>query len=118
MTTKIVVAAAMCTPTRVHVKNALQPYGVKHRVVGEFLGDYSGAWVQDAAGAYLMVAEVEVNDQAAKWAEYLLLRSGKLQLVSTPLDERNRKWALRWRGRMPRPWIETGCKVKRGKERY
>lgn len=112
MTTKIVVAAAMCTPTRTHVKTALQPYGVKFRIGGEYLGDYAGQWVKDGDGAYLMVAEVEVNDQAAKWAEYLMLRSGKLQLVSKPLDRRNLKWALQWGGAMPRPWVEAGCDVK------
>ena len=101
MTTRIVVAAAMCTPTRTHVKNALQPYGVKFRIAGEY-----------TAGAYLMVAEVDVNDQAAKWAEYLMLRSGKMQLISKPLDRRNLQWALQWGGAMPRPWVEAGCNVK------
>lgn len=112
MTTRIVVAAAMCTPTRTHVKNALQPYGVKFRIAGEYMGDYAGQWVQDTAGAYLMVAEVDVNDQAAKWAEYLMLRSGKMQLISKPLDRRNLQWALQWGGAMPRPWVEAGCNVK------
>lgn len=112
MTTKIVVAAPMCTPARTHVRNALQPYGVKHSIAGEYLGSYNGQFVQGLNDAYLMVAEVWVNDQAAKWAEYLLLRSGKLQLVSKPLDKRNLKWALQWGGAMPRPWVEAGCNVK------
>lgn len=99
----------MCTPTRVHVKTALAPYGVAFRIDGEYLGDYRGAWVRDSAGAYLMVAGVLVSDRAAKWAEYLMLRSGKLQLVSRPLDRRNLKWALKWNGAMPRPWVEAGC---------
>jgi hypothetical protein len=112
MTTKIVVAAAMCTPARVYVTAALQPYGVQYTFGGQFWGDYAGAFVRSMEGAYLGVCEVFVRDQAAKWAEYLLLRSGKLQLVGKPLDERNAQWALQWHGAMPRPWVEAGCNVK------
>lgn len=109
MTTKIIVAAPICTPARTHIKTALQPYGVRFRVVDQYLSDHSGNWTTDPCGAYLLIAHVVVPDAAAKWAEYLMLRSGKLQLISQPLDKRNLKWALKWHGRMPRPWIERGC---------
>ena len=112
MTTKIVVAAAMCTPTRTHVRNALQPYGVKFGIGAEYWGDVAGQAVIRASDAYLQVCEVLVNDQAAVWAEYLMVRSGKLQLISKPLDRRNLRWALQWGGAMPRPWVEAGCDVK------
>jgi hypothetical protein len=54
-----------------------------------------------------------VNDDAARWAEYLLLRSNHFHLLSRPIDARNERWAIKWSGRMPQPWVEAGCKMKR-----
>lgn len=57
------------------------------------------------------IAEVTVSDAAATWAEYLLCRSDLFWLLSKPIDKRNVKWAAKWNGEMPEPWVEAGCKV-------
>lgn len=101
---KIVVAQGACAPIRNTITGTLRPYGVQHRVI---------AWQDHEALAWAQVASVHVSDRAAKWAEYLLLRSGRYRLVSKPLDPRNERWAVQWNGRMPQPWVEAGCKVQR-----
>lgn len=115
---RIVVAAGLCTPARVHVRTALEPYGVQHRIVS-YLETLDGKLADKAADAAVDICEVFVPARQARWAEYLLLRSGKLQLASRPIDPHNAQWALRHRGNMPRPWVQAGCtwppaKKKRG----
>ena len=63
------------------------------------------------------VAKVEVSAKAAAWAEYLLLRTGKLYVVGDYVNKRNEAWARKHGGVMPtawhegRPMIETSCKA-------
>lgn len=109
MTVKIVVAAALCTPTRTHIRAALDDYGVRYKIGAEYWGDLVGQPLRGASEMYLQVAEVLVSEAAAKWTEYLLLRTNKLRLISKPLDKRNLQWALKWGGAMPKPWVEPGC---------
>ena len=113
MSKTIVLGWGACTPMRPdHVLTQLRPYGVNVEnltVDGQLTGSE---------------AHVTVSDAAAKWAEYLLLRSGKFGLYSPPLDKRNIKWAARWQmmpaqrgcsnhtqagtvGKMPTPWSES-----------
>lgn len=62
------------------------------------------------------VAEITVSAKAAVWAEYLLLRTGKLYVPGQYQDKRNEQWAKQHGGAMPpawaegKPWIESGCK--------
>ncbi len=61
------------------------------------------------------VAKVTVSKAAAAWAEYLLLRTGKMYRVGGYTDKRNEQWAARHGGQMPpawsdgEPWIEKSC---------
>lgn len=113
----ITVAKAACTPARDLVKTALQPYGVKIKALRGYSLYPDGSkgndtqWIANDAGQFPArnVAEVTVNDQAAAWAEYLLLRTGRLELLSRPYDQRNERWAAKWAGAMPKPWREKNC---------
>lgn len=98
---KIVVAKGFCTPARDAITATLAPYGVRHTV-------------QPYPDPLQNVATVIVSDRAAAWAEYLLLRSGRFVLRSKPIDRRNLKWAIKWQGAMPQPWVEPGCKMPQG----
>lgn len=61
------------------------------------------------------VARVTVSEKAAAWAEYLLLRTGKLYVPGAYVNKRNEQWAARHGGQMPpawdkgQPWIESSC---------
>lgn len=110
MSQTITIAWGVCAPMRPnHVRPLLEPYGVRVEKLDMF-ADETGSG-----------AHVTVSDAAAKWVEYLLLRSGKFALMSTPLEPRNAQWAAKWqtlpaqvgcdghtamsrKGDMPTPW--------------
>lgn len=104
----IIVAAGLCTPARRHVRTALQPYGVAYQA-DDWWANADGETTTRMEDAAIDMCRVLVNSRQARWAEYLLLRTGKLRLLSPPLDARNARWALKWQGTMPKPWITTGC---------
>lgn len=54
-------------------------------------------------------ATFRVPNAQANFAEYLLLRTGKLVIAGGAIDKRNETWAARHDGKMPQPWIEKGC---------
>lgn len=99
----IIVAKALCTPARDAVTRTLQPYGVLHTIE-----HYPDATLSKA----MQAVAVTVNDQAAAWTEYLLLRSKQFRLLSDPIDSRNKSWSAQWNGKMPQPWVESGCDPK------
>lgn len=133
-TRTITVAKPYCSPARRIITGALQPYGVKIHAISErveeaaldgFLrrmrvelrtwdnlkfGPIAAVWLPMA-----IIAEVTVNAKAAAWAEYLLLRTGRLYVPRDYVDPRNKAWAERHGGTMPpawndkKPWIETSC---------
>ena len=111
MTTRIVVAAGLCTPARVLVDRALAPYGVRYEATTSWMETGDGQITTQTDQAAIDLCAVLVSNQAARWAEYLLLRTGKLRLVSRPIDARNERWALRHRGNMPQPWVQPGCNI-------
>lgn len=116
--TDIIIAHGICSPIRPKVTATLDPYGVQYTI---------NAWTEDEAGtnpgpdsdsmAWLHVAQITVNPQAAVWAEYLLCRymtanpGVGMRLLSTPLDKRNQRWAAR-HDRLPRAWRQEGCKTQ------
>lgn len=133
-TQTITVAKPYCSPARNITTGALQPYGVKVHAIDErtekaelrgFLRRMkveARTWdnLKFGPGAVIwlpmaIVAEVRVNEAAAAWAEYLLLRTGKLYVPGKYVNPRNAEWAARHGGQMPpawaegRPWIETSC---------
>lgn len=111
MTKKIIVAKGLCSPARDAVTATLRPYGV--RFLLHTYSERAGIIDDDnKPGADWNVAEIVVSDRAAAWTEYLLCRSGIFWLRSKPIEPRNRRWAQRWEGKMPQPWIEPGCKHK------
>lgn len=100
----ITVAKGLCSPARDAITRTLRPYGVKIRNISEYK--------DPALDGYMHCADVTVNDAAAAWTEYLLLRSGRFQLLSKPIDPRNEAWALKWDKKMPQQWVENGCDPK------
>jgi hypothetical protein len=122
------VQKAYCTPARGVILQALSPYGVpcevgKERVVVKDKSSQKLRKVERAefiAGretgisqAFATEATVKVPAQQARWAEYLLERTGRLVVVRGGIDSRNRDWADQHGGIMPRPWVEEGCTDKR-----
>jgi hypothetical protein len=126
----ITVAKPYCAPARDAVMTALKPYGVKiynyheaERMVSprtvlkmsKSFADY----VDSMPGTLPVatVATVTVSAEAAAWAEYLLIRSGKLYRVGPYINRRNAEWAGKHGGQMPpawhegKPWIETSCRA-------
>lgn len=130
-TTTITVAKPYCIPARGIVEPVLAKYGVKmydyteetkmvgpnhalnHMRVDATSGEAVTRMLDPLPTAH--VAKVTVSKAAAAWAEYLLLRTGKLYRVGDYIDNRNEKWASQHGGRMPpawndgEPWIERSC---------
>jgi hypothetical protein len=131
----LTVAKPYCFPARSIITGALQPYGVKihnirEQVIKVSLLDFARRMKIElktfenlkfgpAAPIFLPMAvhaQVTVNEAAAAWAEYLLLRTGKLYVPGRYVDPRNQQWAEKHGGRMPpawnegKPWIEANCK--------
>ncbi len=114
---KIIVSQGMCSPIRPQVMTALKPYGFNPLHVEAYAQSDDGQRAKD--GAVLIgndrplcnVAEITVSDAAARWCEYVLLRSHKFQLMTPPLDPRNERWAAKW-GTLPRAWTQTGCSAQ------
>lgn len=127
----ITVAKPYCSPARDIVMTALSPYGVKVYGYTEVVKMISPRYalknlqvkadVIESVTRFLdplptaTVADVVVSEEAAVWAEYLLLRTGKLYRIGAYQDPRNGAWAARHGGRMPpawekgQPWIEKSC---------
>lgn len=118
-TRTITVAKPYCTPARDGVMTALNSYGV---VIHDFSESTESHKILGKLVPMLQVAEVTVSAQAASWAEYLLLRSGKFRIYGKYQDKRNEAWASRHGGQMPpawekgKPYIESGCAA--GKEAW
>lgn len=95
--------AAYCTPARNWLPDILAPYKVKNVVVRDKnqSDDYGNMW-QDV--------EVDVNKQAAAWAEYLLLRSKRVVPNGKLFEDKNREWAAR-RDDMPKAWTDGSCEA-------
>jgi len=128
-TRTLTVAKPYCTPARHIVTSALQPYGVKILDYKETiktagvrgmikqmgLSEDSFDGNTKVALPMAQVAKVTVSARAAAWAEYLLLRTGKLHVVGSYQNPRNEAWARKHGGTMPTAWnegkpmIETGC---------
>lgn len=133
-TRTITVAKPFCTPSRSIITGALDPYGVKVHNIKEHckmvsLHDFARRMKVElrthenlkygvAAPGFLpmaWVAQVTVNEAAAGWAEYLLLRTGLLYVPGKYVNKRNEQWAEKHGGAMPptwnneQPWIELSC---------
>lgn len=127
----ITVAKPYCTPARRIITGALEPYGVKIYGYNEVIKTVSpiaalrgmkvaASNIETVAIAldplpHAQVAEITVSEKAAAWAEYLLLRTGKLYVPGRYVNRRNADWARRHGGQMPpqwnkgKPWIEQSC---------
>ncbi len=122
----LTIAKPYCSPARDLITATFQQYGVKLydykeqvRYASKFQLSWAGAIPR---GTELpdrlpiaQVATVTISEKAAAWAEYLLLRTGKLYCPDGYINERNKAWAARHGGKMPpawaegKPWIERGC---------
>lgn len=133
-TVTLTVAKPYCSPARPIIKNALEPYGVKihsirEKVINISLLEFSRRMQIELKtrenlkyGAASVVflpmsieAKVTVNSKAAAWAEYLMLRTGKLYVPGRYYEPKNYEWAKKHGGVMPpqwekgEPWIEKMC---------
>jgi hypothetical protein len=132
--TTIVMAAGLCSAIRPKLLTAFPPKrypNVKITAWGE------GHWHIPCPDSQIFpdadiwvkkhVAHIEVNGAPsfASWVEYVACRAiaaengkaGTMFLMSTPLDERNIKWAAKW-ATLPEPgeWRQAGCKHKAPKQ--
>lgn len=115
--TEIVVAKPVCAPMRSVITGALDPYGVVYRVSFHYAvrpinpSKLPKGEVERKGGLVTCyVARIQVKEQAAVWAEYLLLRTHRLMLLSAPKHPRNVKWVAKFDlNDMPKPWVEPGC---------
>lgn len=115
--TEIVVAKPVCAPMRSVITGALDPYGVVYRASYEYAikaidpRKLPKGEIERKGGLVMCyVAKIQVRERAAVWAEYLLLRTHRLLLLSAPHDPRNARWVAKFAlNDMPRPSVEPGC---------
>lgn len=128
-TRTITVSKPYCSPARNIITSTFDRYGVKifdlkekvegvglHQIIQQRNLDPS-TFDNDMPKVLpvAQVARVTVSEKQAVWAEYLLLRTGKLSIVGQYQNRRNEQWAKQHRGRMPpawqdgQPWIERSC---------
>lgn len=131
----ITVAKPYCTPARYLITAACQKYGIriykysertKFMAIKDFMRRMQveiregenlqyGPWAAPGFLAMAQVAKVTVSQKQAGWAEYILLRTGKLYVPGEYVNPRNQEWAERHKGVMPpawhedKPWVEQGC---------
>lgn len=122
-------AKPWCAPSRGIIEPVLAKYGVKvygfseaERMANPLTVLKMTAKIPGSSGLAIphalpiaQVAQVTVSKEAAAWAEYLLLRTGKLYRVGGYINKRNQAWASKHGGQMPpawndgEPWIEKSC---------
>lgn len=121
--------APICSPPRDVLEKALTTYGVKDQQWGtnmQMLSDKTLSHsfvfmdVENPHRAYTIGQRVTltVNKSQAEWTEYLLLRKNFCDVVAGNVNGKNRDWAARHAGKMPKPWIDSKCtnyKPKKGK---
>lgn len=128
-TRTIVIAKPYCSPARHIVTGTLEQYGVKIYEFAESvkmvnpltvmkltsrIPSDSGLRIPSALPV-AQIAKVTVSEKAAAWAEYLLLRTQQLYVISPYVNQRNQEWARQHGGQMPpawadgKPWIERSC---------
>lgn len=128
----LTIAKPYCTPARDLITATFQRYGVRMFVYDEQvrmmgprqarqlyrLGKADTSEVMERTLDPLptaQVATVTVSEKQAAWAEYLLLRTGKLYCPNGYVNRRNEQWAAKHGGQMPpawadnKPWIEKSC---------
>lgn len=127
---KLTVAKPACAPARDIITAAFDKYGVKMfdynekiiitsprawaRQMGVKLGESLDMAIEKPLPLATM-ATVTVSEKQAAWAEYLLLRTGKLYVHGRYVNKRNAAWAAKHCGKMPpawadgKPWIERSC---------
>ncbi len=66
----------------------------------------------DAPYTVAQRVKLTVNRAQAGWVEYLLHRANFVDVIGGSIDGRNREWASRHNGTMPKPWVLKGCKPK------
>jgi hypothetical protein len=111
---EFVVEKPYCSPARGVILAALQPYAVP---VLEFTEGIRMGQLDGMPVPLTQEARFTVPMQQAKWAEYLIERSGQIAITQGRIDSRNRGWASKYGGEMPTPWypkkgeaaIEPGC---------
>lgn len=133
-TVTLTVAKPYCMPARPIIEKALKRYGVKIFDIKEHvekislvdfarrmeieLKTFENLKFGPAAPMFLpmaVVAKVRVRRKAAAWAEYLMLRTGRLYVPGKYFEPKNHEWAKKHNGIMPpawqegKPWIENSC---------
>jgi hypothetical protein len=118
-----------CGPAAL-VRDALEPYGVKiislspDRTTTVSVKNFAQLMriefkrfdnLRYGPGMFLMAlplamqCTVTVRKAQAEWAEYLIERTKRMCVVGGNINSKNRDWANRHDGKMPKPWIEKSC---------
>lgn len=131
----LTVAKPYCSPARHIITSTLEKYGVKvfdikEKTLMVSLTDFARRMkiekktfenLQYGGAAVLFLpmathAKVTVKREQAEWAEYLMLRTGKLYVPGKYYNPKNEEWASKHGDRMPpawkdgkEPWIEKSC---------
>lgn len=122
-----------CCPAAPLIRRALETYGVKIINLGadsnvmldprDFLTQAkmrspNEPWATGLIGTAMLPLAVQckvtVRKSQAEWAEYLLERTKRLYVIGGRINSKNRDWADRHNGKMPRPWIEKSCSEGNG----
>lgn len=113
---EIVLAAPYCSPHRGPITQLMAQYGITSaRIVDAYTLGETGLRGDEHAleiggrTPVRQVFHVRVSPDAAIWAEYIALRTNKYELLSKPHDARNARWAAKWDGAMPKPWLVGEC---------
>ena len=85
---------------------ALNTYGVK---VHDYREKLESLEFEGGIVPAFHAATFKVSGKQASWAEYLLRRTQRLVIIAGSVDGRNEAWAMKWEGKMPKPWIEKSC---------
>ena len=119
--TEIIIAGPYCTPLRNQILTGLRTFGVTSaRITDAYVLFPDGTPAPEGSTGTgkngdwptRQIYHIRVRAKAAAWAEYLLLRTGKYELLSRPLESRNERWAAKWGGAMPQPWAVGDCASK------
>lgn len=110
--------APLCAPPRCTMDPILAQYGIVNPVWTDLKQLDSAGRLSDGFQfpngdkPYTVAQRVKltVNRAQAGWVEYLLHRANFVDVIDGCIDGRNREWASRHNGTMPKPWVLKGCK--------
>ncbi len=113
-------SAPMCVPPRDSITPILKEYGIVNpewswcryaSTNGKLLPFFQLPDPDNPDNPYSIDVRctLTVNKKQAVWVEYLIHRSQKVDIIGGGIEKKNKDWAKRHAGVMPKPWIQPGC---------